>query len=736
MSYTDRKITQAEINAHHVQGATDYLIGNPQQNKAVFDNLPEFIAGKFNDLIDEIAGQHGDEIKVAVDEWLAEHPEVTTTVQDNSLTTAKYVDGSVTEPKIAEGAVTPSKLDRAYSTPDDLASVNANLTNELNVLDARMDEFASLPEGSTTADAELLDIRAGADGITYPTAGGAVRGQVADLKSDHKNIVDTLVDGDIYNEYLRDSYKQGVVHNGNYSNPDPSDTTTVYGRLFPINSEKELHVDVASGYKVLIVYYANDGSSPVVVSWLTGNNIILPSAMPSGKTKFCIEVRTSSTSAITPSDASDKVNVYYVYDFDYYNKEESDNNVLPIKQYLGMASPTSEVELDYKIVDSRRIKSDGIDDEHSTAFIESITVSAVSGFLTSIGVWDGTIGSGSSTAWADGSSYHNDNSFPYFLIQAKKMDNSIVTVEEYNNFVSNVHVTVTRKVLKTENNNVVYVSTSGSDSNDGTSTHPFATIQKAVDSGAAKIIVAPGTYIGSVNIFNRTNLSIEVSDYGTNASISEKPKIVLNATGETYGIYCMNVCELAIRDIEVYGANTALIYGVNIRNMKCENVVVHDNVLTNFLYSGIQLVNVTGRFVNCLAYNIDRDGFNIHGIGHTEFIDCVAHDCRDDGISHHELCTGVIRGGEYYNCGKGGISSPYDRSSVNIDNVFTHDNVQWGIMGGSISDGVCHGNITNCVCKRNGNKDIKVYGSNSKLYGWNNIYDTKEIDDPSTFIEF
>lgn len=186
MSYTDRKITQEEINAHHVQGATDYLIGNAQQNKAVFDDLPEFIAGKFNDLIDEIAGQHGDEIRAAVDEWLAEHPEATTTVQDNSLTTAKYVDGSVTEPKIAERAVTPSKLDRAYSTPDDLASVNANLTNELNVLDSRMDEFASLPPGSTSGNAELLDIRVGADGETYQSAGDAVRGQAADLKSDFK----------------------------------------------------------------------------------------------------------------------------------------------------------------------------------------------------------------------------------------------------------------------------------------------------------------------------------------------------------------------------------------------------------------------------------------------------------------------------------------------------------------------------------------------------------------------
>ena len=57
-----------------------------------------------------------------------------------------------------------------------------------NLLSARMDTFTQLPSGSTSGDAELIDIRVGADGVTYPTAGDAVRGQVTDLKSDLNEI--------------------------------------------------------------------------------------------------------------------------------------------------------------------------------------------------------------------------------------------------------------------------------------------------------------------------------------------------------------------------------------------------------------------------------------------------------------------------------------------------------------------------------------------------------------------
>ena len=57
------------------------------------------------------------------------------------------------------------------------------LDTAVSVLSTRMDDFTNLAEGSTTGDAELIDGRIGANGTTYNNIGGAIRGQVSQLKS-------------------------------------------------------------------------------------------------------------------------------------------------------------------------------------------------------------------------------------------------------------------------------------------------------------------------------------------------------------------------------------------------------------------------------------------------------------------------------------------------------------------------------------------------------------------------
>lgn len=68
------------------------------------------------------------------------------------------------------------------STVSSLSSQVSTNTSNIATQTARIDSIASLPSGSTSGDAELMDIRVKADGTTASSAGDAVRSQISALK--------------------------------------------------------------------------------------------------------------------------------------------------------------------------------------------------------------------------------------------------------------------------------------------------------------------------------------------------------------------------------------------------------------------------------------------------------------------------------------------------------------------------------------------------------------------------
>ena len=105
------------------------------------------------------------------------------------------VNGHTVKSDVPENAVFTDTVYDDTDVKEEIAGINRNLTGEISraketeeTLKSRIDTITSLPEGSTTGDAELQDIRVKADGTTAASAGNAVREQFSELKEDLGNL--------------------------------------------------------------------------------------------------------------------------------------------------------------------------------------------------------------------------------------------------------------------------------------------------------------------------------------------------------------------------------------------------------------------------------------------------------------------------------------------------------------------------------------------------------------------
>ena len=268
-----------------------------------------------------------------------------------------------------------------------------------------------------------------------------------------------------------------------------------------------------------------------------------------------------------------------------------------------------------------------------------------------------------------------------------------------------------------------YVDSAGNNSNNGmTRSTAVADIPTAISKGFRNILVKEGTY-DPFTLSKLSGCTISIDTYYstyTAGSDEDWPKVVIDGdNSETTGITMTDCKDVKIIGFEVKDCVTNGVSMDDSTDIEMIDCIIHDIAVGQTSGQGYKIKDTNAVFKNCGAYNIGGtsagtgtyhiDGFNIHNTGNVDLYNCWAYNCEDDGVSHHDACTGVVDGGEWYNCGKGGVASPTHGATVNVKNVLSHSNA-YGLYISTTGSGVVttrpNIQITNCVFVNNDTYDI------------------------------
>lgn len=120
------------------------------------------------------------------------HDEYVTESELNSkgLATEMFVTNKIAEAQLGNdgGNMDLSGYATTEYVDQEVGKTNAQLSQDKQELNNRIDSLIALPDGATTADAELIDIRIGADGTVYASAGTSIRNQFNSVNKKADNI--------------------------------------------------------------------------------------------------------------------------------------------------------------------------------------------------------------------------------------------------------------------------------------------------------------------------------------------------------------------------------------------------------------------------------------------------------------------------------------------------------------------------------------------------------------------
>lgn len=217
----------------------------------------------------------------------------------------------------------------------------------------------------------------------------------------------------------------------------------------------------------------------------------------------------------------------------------------------------------------------------------------------------------------------------------------------------------------------------------------------------------------------------------TGGSITGKSYKRLNLDTTQIGVYVSGCTDVLIQGIDVafFPYNDMYFSG------GCTGIVLKDCTCTFTSYrTTFQFNGADATCYSCTAAQAGADGYGIASYGDCSFYDCNAIRCYDDGISHHDATTGIIDGGEWSYCLKGGVTPSFG-SKVDVKNVYAHHNV-YGIFYPQNSERHTDAVpvMSGCLAIDNTTKDIKITDYDVVSHGC--TYRTKEVDTGASLAEY
>lgn len=188
-----------------------------------------------------------------------------------------------------------------------------------------------------------------------------------------------------------------------------------------------------------------------------------------------------------------------------------------------------------------------------------------------------------------------------------------------------------------------------------------------------------------------------------------------------------------VKDLYLTGINAKFGYNSSFITRNCNKAkAIRCSSIFSALSDGFSGNESIIDYERCEAYHNRNDGFNFHVGGHQNLFDCRSNFNRDDGVSHHENCTGVVRGGDFSDNGKGAII-PVNNAKVDVYDVYAR-NCRYGfyVSGTETLDANrCY--VFNSIFLDN---EVDIFVSGFNVVGKNNVYDSKNVAEGSTFLEY